>query len=54
MQVGQIIKQKIREGEKLKIYEEFLNKNRQVDAGIVKDITETNYLIDVNGSIIPI
>lgn len=54
MQVGQIIKQKIREGEKLKIYEEFLNKNHQVDAGIVKDITETNYLIDVNGSIIPI
>ncbi|AHI52737.1 transcription termination factor NusA [Spiroplasma culicicola] len=54
MQVGQIIKQKIREGEKNKLYEEFLSKNHEIVGGTVKDITETNYLIDVDGSIIPI
>ncbi|AHB36234.1 transcription termination factor NusA [Spiroplasma apis] len=53
-QVGQIIKQKIREGEKNKIYEEFLPKNHEIVGGFVKDVTETNYLIDVDGSIIPI
>ncbi|AUB31449.1 transcription termination factor NusA [Spiroplasma floricola] len=54
MQVGQIIKQKIREGEKNKIYQEFLSKNHEIVGGFVKDITETSYLVDVNGSIIPI
>ncbi|AGR42030.1 transcription termination factor NusA [Spiroplasma diminutum] len=54
MQVGQIIKQKIREGEKNKIYQEFLSKNHEIVGGFVKDITETSYLVDVDGSIIPI
>ncbi|AUM62568.1 transcription termination factor NusA [Spiroplasma monobiae] len=54
MQVGQIIKQKIREGEKNKIYQEFLSKNHEIVGGFVKDITETSYLVDVEGSIIPI
>ncbi|QHX36577.1 transcription termination factor NusA [Spiroplasma sp. BIUS-1] len=54
MQVGQIIKQKIREGEKNKIYQEFLSKNHEIVGGFVKDVTETSYLVDVEGSIIPI
>ncbi|WP_339034794.1 transcription termination factor NusA [Spiroplasma endosymbiont of Cantharis rufa] len=54
MQVGQIIKQKIREGEKNKIYQEFLSKNHEIVGGFVKDITENSYLVDINGSIIPI
>ncbi|WP_338985525.1 transcription termination factor NusA [Spiroplasma endosymbiont of Diplazon laetatorius] len=54
MQVGQIIKQKIREGEKNKIYQEFLTKNHEIVGGFVKDVTETSYLVDVEGSIIPI
>ncbi|QGS51817.1 transcription termination factor NusA [Spiroplasma tabanidicola] len=54
MQVGQIIKQKIREGEKNKLYEEFLSKNHEIVGGTVKDITDTTYLIDVDGSIIAI
>ncbi|QEH61724.1 transcription termination/antitermination protein NusA [Spiroplasma chinense] len=54
MQVGQIIKQKIREGEKNKIYEEFLGREHDMVGGIVKYVTDTNYLIDVEGSIIPI
>ncbi|ATX71279.1 transcription termination factor NusA [Spiroplasma clarkii] len=54
LQVGQIIKQKIREGEKIKIYEEFLEKNHEIIAGIIKDVTLTSYLVEVNGSIISI
>lgn len=54
LQVGQIIKQKIREGEKVKIYEEFSEKNHEIVAGIVKDVTLTSYLVDVNGLIISI
>jgi N utilization substance protein A len=52
--VGQIIKQKIREGEKQKIYEEFADKEFKLIYGEVKDLTESNYLVSVDGSIIPI
>lgn len=52
--VGQIIKQKIREGEKQKIFEEFSDKEHKLIFGEVKDITETSYLVSVDGSIIPI
>ncbi|QBQ07578.1 transcription elongation factor NusA [Spiroplasma gladiatoris] len=54
MQVGQIIKQKIREGEKNKLYEEFLTKNHEIVGGTIRDITDTNYLVDVDGSTIAI
>ncbi|AOG60287.1 transcription elongation factor NusA [Spiroplasma helicoides] len=54
MQVGQIIKQKIREGEKNKLYEEFLPKNNEIVGGTIRDITETAYLVDVDGSIVSI
>ncbi|AKX33987.1 transcription elongation factor NusA [Spiroplasma litorale] len=54
MQVGQIIKQKIREAEKAMIYEEFLPRNHEIVGGTVKDITETSYLVEIDGVIIPI
>ncbi|ASP28091.1 transcription elongation factor NusA [Spiroplasma corruscae] len=54
MQVGQIIKQKIREAEKAMIYEEFLPRNHEIVGGTVKDLTETSYLVEVDGVIIPI
>ncbi|AKU79566.1 transcription termination factor NusA [Spiroplasma turonicum] len=54
MQVGQIIKQKIREAEKAMIYEEFLPRNHEIVGGTIKDVTETSYLVEVDGVIIPI
>lgn len=54
MHVGQIIKQKIREGEKQIIYEKFADKEKTIVYGEVKDITETSYLVSVDGYIIPI
>lgn len=54
LQVGQIIKQKIREGEKQKVYDAFLSKNHEIVGGKIIDITDTSYLLDVDGSIIPL
>lgn len=54
LQVGQIIKQKIREAEKQNLYDKFLEKNHEIVGGIVNDITDTSYLIDIDDSIIAI
>ncbi|AHI53978.1 transcription elongation factor NusA [Spiroplasma sabaudiense Ar-1343] len=51
-QVGQIIKQKIREGEKNKVYDFFLPKLHEIQTGRVVDITENSYLIDVEGTVV--
>ncbi|WP_339023195.1 transcription termination factor NusA [Spiroplasma endosymbiont of Crioceris asparagi] len=54
LQVSQIIKQKIREGEKAKIFETFEGKKGTIVGGIVRDLTETSYLIDIDGTLISI
>ncbi|AXK51266.1 transcription termination factor NusA [Spiroplasma alleghenense] len=51
-QVGQIIKQKIREGEKNKVYDYFLPKLHEIQTGRVVDLTENSYLIDVDGTVV--
>ncbi|WP_338969344.1 transcription termination factor NusA [Spiroplasma endosymbiont of Labia minor] len=51
IQVGNIIKQKIREAEKAKIFDEFQNKVGEILVGTVVDITDTAYLLETDGAI---
>lgn len=54
LQVAQIIKQKIREAEKDVVFKEFEPLNQTIVGGVVKDITDTMFFIEVNGVILPL
>lgn len=52
LQFGQIIKQKIREGEKLNLYEKFKDRESDIVGGLVTDVGDNSYLVDIDGSIL--
>ncbi|WP_338982914.1 transcription termination factor NusA [Spiroplasma endosymbiont of Othius punctulatus] len=54
LQVAQIIKQKIREAEKDVVFKEFEPLNQTIVGGVVRDITDTMFFIEVNGVILPL
>lgn len=48
LQVGQILKQHIREAEKESIYDEYIDKKDEILSGIVSSVEEQYYLLSIN------